>query len=58
MFIVKHSIVSAAGFLGGVLGYVSVPGAHTWALFAAFAHMLVFAGVADFLTRRMEKNED
>lgn len=57
MFLVKHSVVSAAGMVGGIFGYVSAP-TEIWAFVAAFGCMLACACVADILTARLEEDED
>lgn len=57
MFVVKHSICSVAGMVGGIFGYVSAP-TELWAFVAAFGCMLACACVADFLTDRMEEDEE
>jgi hypothetical protein len=57
MFVVKNSIMSVAGMLGGVFGYVSAP-TEMLAFVAAFGCMLACACVADVLTERLEENED
>jgi hypothetical protein len=57
MLCVKHSIVSAAAAAGGVFGYLTAP-AGLVAGVSSFGFMLVCAGVADWITRPMEVDED
>jgi hypothetical protein len=57
MWLAKHTVMSAAGILGGVFGYVSAP-TEVLAFCAAFGCMLACASVADFLTAQWEEEED
>ena len=57
MFVVKNSICSVAGMVGGIFGYVSAP-TEMWAFVAAFGCMLACACVADVLTEQLEKEEE
>lgn len=57
MFVVKHSVCSVAGMIGGIFGYVSAP-TEMLAFVAAFGCMLACACVADVLTERLEGDED
>ena len=56
MFLVKHTIVSTAGLVGGVFGYVSAE-SDAWVLMCAFGGMLACACVADLLTEPLEVSE-
>lgn len=57
MFFVKHAIVSSAGLVGGVFGYVSAE-TDAWTLVGALIGMFSAALVADILTQPMEADED
>lgn len=57
MFVVKHSVNSVAGMIGGIFGYVSAP-TEMLAFVAAFGCMLACACVADMLTEQFEEDED
>lgn len=57
MLCVKHSVVFAAGAVGGIFGYVSGE-TQTWTLIAALVGMFACAWVADVLTQPLEEDED
>lgn len=57
MLCVKHAIVSTAGLLGGVFGYVSAE-TDAWTVIGAFVGMFACAWAADVLTQPLEEDED
>lgn len=57
MLFVKHAIVSSAGFVGGILGYVAAE-TDAWTLVGALVGMFSAALAADILTQPMEVDED
>jgi hypothetical protein len=57
MLFAKHAIITTAGTIGGIFGYVSAEN-DSVTLFCAFAGMFICGLIADVLTQPMEVNED